>query len=1678
MRLARIGVDYAQLAAGHSTAAILDHAAAVHAADHRAVRLAVDGDVDLMRRAVGTVHGDGVDQRFAVFQRLHIGAAAVELVDPVAVDIDAEGTVSRVVVSHRLHGRLTLVGVLHLDETRDLLAVVFLHMRRVVEHRGHGRHDGAALHRAAAAGRLSVRVQHDSRVEGPTETGHILVEARHLVGVAEVMREDIDRHAGGVHQHHVVALPLVVPVPQVHQRHRRHAPCGVVNAGQAAVGRAQRHAGVGEGHFGRDVTARVGVAQQHLCHELELAVLAGHQLHADDGIDIGRAHLRRLGLRHKGSRIVLPLDGYGDGVRSAIGAVRGEGVGQRFAGLELLDGGVLVVGFIQPIAVRIESEVPVTGLHRILLLELQGPGIAIGVIDLQLPGDMQIAEAIDILVFRHRPLVDTGDDGCVVLAGEGDGQVPYRASAHVVGHGDRDGQRLGLALGQMLVGRVGRVEAVAAVGLQGETGHRLVDAEAQGVARIRVAGVHLAAELRTVFTHRLALREQHRGVVLAVDRYRDDMAAAIGTGHHEAVGQLSAGLQVLHRRLAVVHAVDPVAAGVDAEAAVGPGHILLRIEVVLAGIRVADAELAAGLQLAGVIDADVGDRDGQRVADIGHGRRRAQGGGQAVDGHTAQGVVVHVVASIASKGQLHRVTAVVQIEAAGGARLPVQQQLGTRMAFQQAHHLAEADVVTEHALVAATGQHMTIRIYHVRVAAVEAENHVAQAARIPCVDRVADLFERGPVALERADDAGQDVMPGLVRPLNVDADGVGRAVDTVYGEALGGALSGVQGLYCGAAVIGLVDPAATCTQAKLAELAGQVLQRRELVAAGIRRAGMQLAVGDELAAADVLVLGQGLVVLTGDDRRIVLAGDADIDGVHRAVGAAHGEAVGDALAVAQGLHLGLAVVALVVPLAVFIKAELPIAARRAALRNEVGLAIVGIGHRELAAQCIGPVFLRGAGLDPAKGGSVVGAPKKDRQGLRCASPRTVGHGDGDAQRLALAGGQVLVSGIARVKAVAAIGVQREAVHRVPQAEGQGVAHIDIAGVELAAQGGAAFGGGQQAAVTGCTGAGTTTGTGLPGVERRPDHDLVDVEAGLALRPGNVVRVAGIVEAEVQLGRALGAEHAELVAGALLLPVHQSLQLELLPGREDLGRLPVRPDQGQAAQVHSDTGVGIGADRGLALQDLLNVQVLRDPAAADVVDDQWQDIARFHLGVVVRRHLQMELRRVVAAGQRHRHGVQGAIGPLHGEGVVQGGAGGQLLDRLLAVVGAVAPVALGVQAEAAEAITAEHIGLRDEVAFAAVGVGYCQLARGLQLTGLDGLVLGHRAGEGTADHSAVIDAGDGDSQVLRVAGPGAVGDGDRDHQILGLASSEVLVGGIARIEAVAAVGVERKAIYRIGETEGECVTGIHIGGHHLPGEFGAIFADRLALRREHWRIVAASEGHCDGMVSAIGAGNGEAVGEGFARLELLNGTLAVIGAVAPLTVGVEAERAVTARHIGLCGEMVLACIRVADCELSMGFELACRQVGVFSDGAAIDPRNHGAVIMAVDGDGHCVGRAAHRLDGDTVGEGFARLELLDSGLAVVGAVVPLAVGVEAERAVTARHIGLCGEMVLACIRVADCELSMGFELACRQVGVFSDGAAVHSRNHCAIIMAVDGNGDLVSGAVDRLNSEAVGQCAGL
>ncbi|MEL4245251.1 hypothetical protein AAEI01_21180, partial [Shewanella xiamenensis] len=430
-------------------------------------------------------------------------------------------------------------------------------------------------------------------------------------------------------------------------------------------------------------------------------------------------------------------------------------------------------------------------------------------------------------------------------------------------------------------------------------------------------------------------------------------------------------------------------------------------------------------------------------------------------------------------------------------------------------------------------------------------------------------------------------------------------------------------------------------------------------------------------------------------------------------------------------------------------------------------------------------------------------------------------------------------------------------------------------------------------------------------------------------------------------------------------------------------------------------------------------------------------------------------------------VSGAVGAMYGEAVVQELAFAKLLDLSLAVVDAVAPIglAVGLRGQNKAAVTAQARALLGwEEAFATVHIAHAEMAfdGGVQIF----LDLAGRAviGEGCA----VVGAGERNRQVRSASCASAVGHCDGDRQCLGLASGQMLVGRIARVKVVAAIGVQGEAIDRIGETKGECITDIHIRGNHLSAELGAIFTDGLALRSEHWCVIAASEGHGDGMIGAIGAGNGEAVGERGTGFELLDSGLAVVGAVVPLAVGVEAERTITARHIGLCGEMVLTRIRVTDCQLPMGFELACRQVGVFSDCAAIDTCNHGAIIMAVDGDGDFVCRAVHRLHGQAVGQRGVLAKGLNRTVLVVQRIGPVAIGCQREAAVAARGLGLRREGRLLVVDVGDRELATSCEL-----GVFGDRTGICAANDCAIVAACECNRQIRSASC----ASVVGDCDG-
>src|SRR5207244_895425 len=75
---------------------------------------------------------------------------------------------------------------------------------------------------------------------------------------------------------------------------------------------------------------------------------------------------------------------------------------------------------------------------------------------------------------------------------------------------------------------------------------------------------------------------------------------------------------------------------------------------------------------------------------------------------------------------------------------------------------------------------------------------------------------------------------------------------------------------------------------------------------------------------------------------------------------------------------------------------------------------------------------------------------------------------------------------------------------------------------------------------------------------------------------------------------------------------------------------------------------------------------------------------------------------------------GAVGGHRGEAVGQALGGAELLDRVLAVGGGVAPVARGVEGEAAVSVAAGSAGLYPQALLAALPIGDGQGAAGRQV----------------------------------------------------------------------------------------------------------------------------------------------------------------------------------------------------------------------------------------------------------------------------------------------------------------------------------------------------------------------------
>ena len=111
---------------------------------------------------------------------------------------------------------------------------------------------------------------------------------------------------------------------------------------------------------------------------------------------------------------------------------------------------------------------------------------------------------------------------------------------------------------------------------------------------------------------------------------------------------------------------------------------------------------------------------------------------------------------------------------------------------------------------------------------------------------------------------------------------------------------------------------------------------------------------------------------------------------------------------------------------------------------------------------------------------------------------------------------------------------------------------------------------------------------------------------------------------------------------------------------------------------------------------------------------------------------------------------------------------------------------------------------------------------------------------------------------------------------------------------------------------------------------------------------------------------------------------------------EGAVAVAAGGGGLRREVGLALIGVGDGQRTAGRQIAARrQLTSSVTEPVLHAADHRHVVGAVDGDGdELAGGAVAGDSGEAVGDRLAGAELLDRGLAVVGAVGPVAVGVRA------------------------------------------------------------------------------------
>ena len=492
------------------------------------------------------------------------------------------------------------------------------------------------------------------------------------------------------------------------------------------------------------------------------------------------------------------------------------------------------------------------------------------------------------------------------------------------------------------------------------------------------------------------------------------------------------------------------------------------------------------------------------------------------------------------------------------------------------------------------------------------------------------------------------------------------------------------------------------------------------------------------------------------------------------------------------------------------------------------------------------------------------------------------------------------------------------------------------------------------------------------------------------------------------------------------------------------------------------------------------------------------------------------RPVVRALDQHGDGGGGAVDAVDREDVVDGLASPQGLHRRAGVVQRVVPQPCRIDGELA--VARQRAGLGNESVLAGVAVEHGQLPGGQHRA-----VLGNGTGRVAGDQRRVVRAGDRDRDRPRlghrIRRTAVVSNLDTVAQRQGLAGAqevEIDAGGV--VPAVA-LGVDREAadqgrdlrgiefVRQIAAAPGHAgrlgVDGQDVGGvgvRELQQAGGGKRRRAVALRQRRGfgdraddrPVVAALHRDRHHLGQAVGAEDGEAVGQRLALAQGLHRRAGIAELIAPGALGVDAEAPVSRQRARLRLEAALTRIGIGHRQLPDG-----RDGGVLGHGAGVVPLDRRLVVGPGDGDRHRllhrrgVGRTTVVTGDDVVAEG-QRLALAQEVEVLRGRIGPAGQAAVDREAVLQRLHGLRAELggqVTAAphrarVRGTHAQdvgrISIGQpQLArCAQqriaVALEQRGRAGDGRDDRPVVAAMDGQRHRLRRAVDAEHGGGVGQ----